>query len=172
MAPYEALYGRKCRTPLSWFEAGERQLLGPQLVDQATEKVRLIKDRLKAAQDRQQKYYDSKHKMTEFERIGSVAYKLALPRDMSDVHNVFHISMLRKWVTEDGQRVPQKDIELQKDLTYIEEPEMIIGRDVRKLRNRVIPFLKVKWLHSSEKNDTWEKEIEMRQKFPHLFGDV
>ncbi|PKU62319.1 hypothetical protein MA16_Dca026502 [Dendrobium catenatum] len=49
MAPYEALYGRRCITPLSWFEVGERQLLGSQLVDQATEKVRLIRDRLKAA---------------------------------------------------------------------------------------------------------------------------
>ncbi|PKU60629.1 hypothetical protein MA16_Dca028396 [Dendrobium catenatum] len=63
-------------------------------------------------------------------RVGPVAYKLALPRDMSDVHNIFHISRLRKWVTNESHRVPQKDIELQKDMTYIEEPELILERDV------------------------------------------
>ena len=66
MAPYEALYGRRCRTPLAWFEIGERALVGPELVDDATEKIRLIQDRLRAAQDRQRKYFDAKHHAVEF----------------------------------------------------------------------------------------------------------
>lgn len=205
MAPYEALYGRKCRTPLSWVETGERQVLGPQLVDQATEKVRLIRDRLKAALDRQQKYYDSKHKKVEFEvgefvflkvrpmkgiyrfrqggklshryigpfeiveRIGKVSYKLALSVDMSDVHNVFHMSMLRKWDTDENLSVAHKRIEVQKDLTYVVEPERIIESDVRKLRSRQILYVKIKWKSRPDKEATSERKEEIRQKFPRLF---
>ncbi|PKU80739.1 hypothetical protein MA16_Dca023436 [Dendrobium catenatum] len=165
MVPYQALYGRKCRTPLSWVEVGERQLLCPQLVYQATEKVRLIRDILKEAQDRQQKYYDSKHKIVEFDRVRQVAYKLALTSDMFKIHNDFHISMLIKWVTDESQRIPQNDIKLQKDLTYVEEPEKILKMDVHKLRNRMIPFVKVKWKHRSIKQTTWEKEADMIRSF-------
>ncbi|KAI0491724.1 hypothetical protein KFK09_025984 [Dendrobium nobile] len=128
MRPYKTLYGRKCITPLTWVEVGERQLMDPELVEEATEKIRLIRDRLKAAQDRQQKYYDPKHRAVEFEvgdfvflkvkpmkgtiRIGKVGKlsprfirpfeiikrirKVALPADMSDIHNDFHMSLLRK----------------------------------------------------------------------------
>ncbi|PKU60269.1 uncharacterized protein LOC110114355 [Dendrobium catenatum] len=106
------------------------------------------------------------------ERVGQVAYKLALPSDMSEIHNVFHVSMLRKWVTDENQRVLKKDIELQKDLTYVEESEMILDRDVRKLRTRMIPFVQVKWKHRSIKHATWEREAELKQRFPHLFEKV
>ncbi|PKU60923.1 hypothetical protein MA16_Dca029111 [Dendrobium catenatum] len=106
------------------------------------------------------------------ERMGQVAYKLALPSYMSDIHNVFHVSMLRKWVTDESKRVLKKDIELQKDLTYVEEPEMILGREVRKLRSRMIPFVKVKWKNRPVKHATWEIEAEFKRKFPHLFDDV
>ncbi|PKU59378.1 hypothetical protein MA16_Dca029042 [Dendrobium catenatum] len=105
------------------------------------------------------------------ERVGPVAYKLKLPANMSDIHNIFHISMLRKWVTDESQKVPQNDIELQKDLTYVKEPETILERDVRRLRSRMIPFVKVQWKHRSIKQATWEKEADMRHKFPNLFED-
>ncbi|GJV12425.1 putative reverse transcriptase domain-containing protein [Tanacetum coccineum] len=61
-APFEALYGRKCRSPIMWVEVGEGQLIGPKLVQETTEKISLIKDRLKAARDRQQSYADKKRK--------------------------------------------------------------------------------------------------------------
>ncbi|PKU60733.1 hypothetical protein MA16_Dca028271 [Dendrobium catenatum] len=106
------------------------------------------------------------------EKVGPVAYKLALPTDMSDVHNVFHIAMLRKCVTDESQKVSHNEIELQKNLTYLEEPEMILDKDVRKLRNRIIPYVKIKWKHRSVKDSTWENEVDMRQKFPQIFDNV
>ena len=66
MAPYEALYGRRCRTPLCWSEVGERQLLGPDLIQEITEKIQLIRKRLVAAQDRQKKYADHRRRPQEF----------------------------------------------------------------------------------------------------------
>ncbi|PKU86893.1 hypothetical protein MA16_Dca017321 [Dendrobium catenatum] len=131
MEPYEELYGRKCRTPLTWVEVGERQLMGPKLVDEAIEKIRLIKDKLKAAQDRQQKYYDPKHRAVEFEKIGKVSYRLALPADMLDIHNVFHVSLLRKWVIDVHKRISYDEIDLQKNLTYTEELEGILDVDTK-----------------------------------------
>ena len=66
MAPYEALYGRKCRTPICWDEAGERKLVGPEIVQLTTNKIQLIRSRLKAAQDRQKSYADLKRKNIEY----------------------------------------------------------------------------------------------------------
>ena len=73
MAPFEALYGRRCRTPLMWDEVGDRQLFGPDLIKESEEKVKLIRDRLKIAQSRQESYADSKHKEVTYE-IGDRAY--------------------------------------------------------------------------------------------------
>ena len=73
MAPFEALYGRRCRTPLSWDEVGDRQLFGPDLIKESEQKVKLIRDRLKIAQSRQKSYADSKHKEVVYE-IGDQAY--------------------------------------------------------------------------------------------------
>ncbi|PKU81795.1 hypothetical protein MA16_Dca003811 [Dendrobium catenatum] len=103
------------------------------------------------------------------ERVGKVAYRLALPTDMSNIHNVFHVSMLKKWVTDENQKVLRGEIELQDNLTYIEEHGKILASDVHKLRSSMIPFVKVKWKHRSVKEANWEKEADMRQKFPYLF---
>ncbi|PKU65738.1 hypothetical protein MA16_Dca018528 [Dendrobium catenatum] len=206
MTPYEALYGRRCRTPLCWAEAGERKIIGADLVDDATEKIRLIRDRLKAVQDRQKKYYDAKHRFVEFEvgefvflkvspmkgvkrfgkvgklspryvghfeiseRVGSVAYRLILPSHMSGIHNVLHISSLRKYITDEAQNISTEAIDIQPDLTFVEEPEKIIYYNVKQLRSREIPYVKVMWKHGTEKDATWEKESEMRESYPHLFG--
>ncbi|KAI0531327.1 hypothetical protein KFK09_000880 [Dendrobium nobile] len=78
MAPYEALYGRRCRTPLNWAETGERKVIGADLVDDATEKIRLIRDRLRAVQDRQKKYYDAKHRSVEFD-VGEFVFLKVSP---------------------------------------------------------------------------------------------
>src|SRR3954468_23176217 len=77
-APFEVLYGRKCRTPLNWSEAGERQLLGPDIVQEAEDRVKVIREHLKAAQSRQKAYYDKKHRGVEF-KVGDLAYLKVSP---------------------------------------------------------------------------------------------
>ncbi|PKU64116.1 hypothetical protein MA16_Dca008022 [Dendrobium catenatum] len=167
MTPYEVLYGRKCQTPLCWAETGERKIIRANLVDDATENIRMIRDRLKAVQDRQKKYYDAKHIFVEFdvgefvflkvssmkgvkrfykdgkfspryagpfeisERVGSVAYRLIFPSHMSGVHNVFHISSLRKYIANEAQNISTESIDIQPDLTFVYEPEKIIDYDVK-----------------------------------------
>ena len=139
MAPFEVLYGRKCRTPLNWSETGERQLFGPDIIQEAEEKVRIIRENLKIAQTRQKSYYDSKHRDMVYapgdlaylrvtplrgthrfgikgklapryigpfpvlSRRGELAYRLELPEKLSRVHDVFHVSQLKKCFKDPGR---------------------------------------------------------------------
>nr|KYP40493.1 Retrotransposable element Tf2 [Cajanus cajan] len=131
VAPYEALYGRRCRTPLCWCEPGDKVILGPEIVQQTTDKVRMIQERMRAAQSRQKSYADRRRKDLEFQegdhvflkftpwtrvgralksrkltprfigpfqilkRVGSVAYQIALPPNLSNLHDVFHTPNFR-----------------------------------------------------------------------------
>ena len=136
MAPYEALYGSQCRSPLCWTEVGESSIIGPDLIRDTSKKVSLIRQRLLTAQSRQKSYADVRHRPLEFEvwdhvflkvmpkrgmvrfgkrgklsprfigpfeileRIGTVAYRLALQPSMSCFHEVFHVSMLWKYTPD------------------------------------------------------------------------
>ena len=124
MAPYEALYGRPCRSPLCWTEVGESSITGPDLIRDTSEKVSLIRQRLLTAQSRQKSYADhvflkvmpkrgevrfgKRGKLSSrfigpfeiLERVGTVAYRLALPPSMLGVHEVFHVSMLWKYTPD------------------------------------------------------------------------
>ncbi|KAL5542399.1 hypothetical protein UlMin_010109 [Ulmus minor] len=79
------------------------------------------------------------------ERIGKVAYKLALPSELSTVHNVFHVSMLRKYISDPSHVLESEPIEIREDLTYEEQPVQILDRKDKALRNKVIPLVKVLW---------------------------
>ncbi|XP_020684092.2 uncharacterized protein LOC110100775 [Dendrobium catenatum] len=103
------------------------------------------------------------------ERVGSVAYILVLPSHMSGVHNVFHVSSLRKYIADEAQKISTEAIDIQPDLTFIDEPKKIIDYDVKQLRTREIPHIKVLWKHGFEKDATLENESEMRESYPHLF---
>ena len=164
MAPYEALYGRKCRTPLCWDEVGERKLLGPEIVQVTTDNVKVIRDRLKIAQDRQKSYADNRRRDLEFqvgdqvflrispwkgvlrfgkkgklsrrymgpyeivEKIREVAYGLRLPPELARIHDVFHVSMLRKYIANPSHVLRDQPVELKEDLTYEERPVQIVDR--------------------------------------------
>ncbi|XP_075084645.1 uncharacterized protein LOC107812986 isoform X1 [Nicotiana tabacum] len=205
MALYEALYGRRCRSPIGWFEAGETNLLGPDLVQEAMDKVQLIRQRLLAAQSRQKSYADKRRRDLVFtigdkvflrvspmkgmmrfgkrgklssrfigpyeilDRVGAVAYRLALPPELSFIHPVFHVSMLRKYISDSSQVIEAPTIPLDEKLSCEEEPMAIVDRQIRKLQSEEIVFVKVLWRNHTVKEATWEIEDIMRVKYPHLF---
>ena len=102
-------------------------------------------------------------------RVGSVAYRLALPPALEGVHNVFHVSMLRKCLADLSQVIELAPQHLEKDLTYAEHPVKILDEQDRKLRNKTMKFLKVQLSRHSVEEATWELEDHLRKKFPSLF---
>ncbi|WOG92409.1 hypothetical protein DCAR_0311675 [Daucus carota subsp. sativus] len=169
MPPYEALYGRKCRSPVCWEEVGERKILGSELVQQTKDVIQLIQKRLVAAQDRQRKYADLHRKNIEFEVGRNVAYEIALPPHMQHIHNVFHVSMLKKFIPDSNQVIEYEQVEIQPDLSYVEQPIEILDRKEKVLRNRSVPIVKVLWRNPKVEEITWELESDMLEKYPHLF---
>ena len=103
------------------------------------------------------------------ERVGKVAYRLALPPNLVSVHNVFHVSMLKKYVPDASHILEQEPIELHEDLTYEEKPVQILDRKTKTLRNKEIPLVKVLWRNQKMEEATWEREDEMRIAHPELF---
>ncbi|XP_028072519.1 uncharacterized protein LOC114274745 [Camellia sinensis] len=103
------------------------------------------------------------------ERIGLVAYRLALPPELSNVHNVFHVSMLRQYLRDPKHVVDYEDLEVHEDLSYEEQPVQILDRRDQILRNKTIPLVKVLWQNHRIEEATWETEGQMRAKYPHLF---
>ena len=206
MTPYEALYGRKCRTPLCWTELSERKVIGPDLIRETEEKVNMIREKLKVATDRQKSYTDMKRKDIRYEvyekvflkvspwkkvmrfgkkgklsprfigpyevmeKVGPVAYRLALTPDLEKIHNVFHVSMLRRYHSDPTHVVTSETIELRPDLTYEEEPVEILAREVKELRNKKIPLVKVLWRNHKTEEATGESKETMRQQYPQLFN--
>ncbi|KAI0530867.1 hypothetical protein KFK09_000415 [Dendrobium nobile] len=160
-------------TPLTLTEVGDRQEMGVTFVDETVKKVNLIKEspikgvsrfgRVSKLSPR----YVGPFKI--LERIGKSAYRLLLSDQMSDVHNVFHVFTLRKWISDSGKKVSADEVEIQENLRYKEEPELILAYDVRKLRSKQIPMVKVQWKHRTAREATWEKESDMRKSYPYLF---
>ncbi|GJW38104.1 hypothetical protein Tco_0063949, partial [Tanacetum coccineum] len=146
-APFEALYGRKCRSPVIWTEVGESQLIGPEIVQETTEKIFQIKERLKTARSRQKSYADKRRKPLEFEVGDRVLLKVSPWKgvELSCVHDTFHVSNLKKCLAEPDVQVPLDEIEIDENLHFVEEPLEIVERDVKKLKRRRIPLVKVRW---------------------------
>ncbi|XP_028071205.1 uncharacterized protein LOC114273598 [Camellia sinensis] len=181
MAPYEALYGRKCHSPICWAKVGDRPLLGPELVQETTENVKLIQQRLQIAQSCQKSYADIRRRDREYEvgdhvfikvtpmkgqtqfgvkgklaqrnigpykileKINSVTYRVGLPPMMENMHNVFHVSMLRDYLRDPLHVIELAQVLLKDDYTYEERPIQIINRRIKRLRNKEIPLVKVDW---------------------------
>ncbi|KAK8659638.1 hypothetical protein V6N13_029835 [Hibiscus sabdariffa] len=205
MAPYEALYDRRCRTPVCFAEAGHKLLPMLDILKGTTEKVKLISERLKAASNRQKSYVDLKRREIEYavgdrvflkvspwkkvmrfgrkgklspryigpyeivERVGPVAYRLLLPPELERIHDVFHVSMLRKYRSDSSHVMPVEEIELNPDLSYDEEPIEFLASDSKVLRGRTIELVKVKWRHRGVEEATWERKDDMMEQFPYIF---
>src|SRR3989440_13084285 len=98
------------------------------------------------------------------ERIGPLAYRLALPAELAQIHNVFHVSMIRRYWSDPTHVISEPTIEVAENLTYAEELVRILEFGVKQLRNKEIPMVKVLWKHYSQGEATWEKESRMREK--------
>ena len=207
MAPYEALYGRKCQTPLCWYKDGENMIVGPEMVQQTTAKVRKIKEKMKTSQDRQKSYADKRRRLLEFEqgdhvflrvtpttgvgralkskkltpkfigpyqisaRIGPVAYRIALPPILSNIHDVFHVSQLRKYLADPSHVIEPDAIQLKDNLSFEVPPVRIDDRKIKRLRTKDVSLVKVIW-NPITGDATWELESKMREQHPELFIDA
>ena len=205
MAPHEALYGRRCRAPLCWDTVIDSGSVSTDIVDEANQKIRVIRQRLQTAQSRQKSYADRRRRELEFqvgdyvflkvsplkgvqrfgqkgklsprfigpfeviERIGVAAYRLRLPETMSQIHNVFHVSMLRKCLSDPSTVTSVETLPIQEDLSFEETPVQILDRKSKVLRNKTIPLVKVLWRGQKYEEATWETETDMRSRYPYLF---
>ena len=103
-------------------------------------------------------------------KVGAVAYKLQLPVEMSDVHDVFHVSQLRKCLRVPEEQVAPETIDLQDDLRYQEVPVKILDTVTRRTRNSAVKICQVQWSRHSKAETTWEREDALRAEFPNLFS--
>ncbi|GJY62195.1 putative reverse transcriptase domain-containing protein [Tanacetum coccineum] len=156
-APFEALYRRKCRSPVLWAEIRHSGLIGSELVQETTDKVVVIRDRLNAARDRPFEI---------LERIGPVAYRLRLLEELNSVHDTFHVSNLKKCLADANLHVPLDEIKVDKTLGFVEEPLEIMDREVKTLKRSKIPIVKVPWNSERGLEFTWEREDHMKAKYP------
>nr|GEW78784.1 putative reverse transcriptase domain-containing protein [Tanacetum cinerariifolium] len=138
---YYDLRDRKCRSPIMRTEVGEGQLIGHELVQETTKNISQIKDRLKDARDRQKSYADKMRKPLEFS-VGPVAYRLDLPEDLNDVHDMFHVSNLKKCLADPTLQVPLDEIRVDAKLNFMKEPVRILDREFRKLKRGRIAIVK------------------------------
>nr|GEZ41993.1 putative reverse transcriptase domain-containing protein [Tanacetum cinerariifolium] len=150
--PFEALYGRKCRSPVCWVEVGQVQLTGLELVQETTKRIIQIKQMVQTARDRQKSYADLKRKPIEFQvgdkvmlKVRAVAYKLELPQELSRVHNTFHVSNLKNCYSNDPLVVPLERLQLDDKLHFVKEPVEVMDREVKQLRRSRVPIVKVRW---------------------------
>nr|GFA67579.1 retrotransposon protein, putative, Ty3-gypsy subclass [Tanacetum cinerariifolium] len=131
-APFEALYGRKCRSPVGWSEVGDSQLTGSELIRETNEKIAQIKNRLLTARSRQKSYAD-------------------------------------KCLSDESLSIPLDEVQLNDKLHFIEEPAEIMDREVKRLKQSRIPIVKVRWNSHRGPEYTWEREDQMKSKYPYLF---
>nr|GEU58198.1 reverse transcriptase domain-containing protein [Tanacetum cinerariifolium] len=166
-APFEVLYGRKCRSPVIWTEIRESQLIGPEIVQETTEKIFQIKERLKTARSRQKSYADKRQKPLEFKVEDRVLLK-----ELSCIHDTFHVSNLKKCLAESDAQIPLEEIKVDENLRFVKEPIEIVERDVKKLKRRRIPLVKVRWNSRQGAEYTWEREDQFKTRYPHLFAST
>ena len=110
-------------------------------------------------------------------RRGQVAYQLRLPAELSDVHDVFHVSQLRMCLevpdkTDVFKNIDHRTVDINQDLTYRETPLRILEEATRVTRKRAIKFHKVQWTNHTEEKATWEREDYLKREFPHLFTSL
>ena len=94
-----------------------------------------------------------------------MAYRLTLPLELAKLHDVFHVSMLRRYRSDESHILPVQEIQVQEDLSYDEEPKTILAQEVKQLRKKQVPLVKVLWQHHGREKATWEPEETMRAQY-------
>nr|XP_027088586.1 uncharacterized protein LOC113709942 [Coffea arabica] len=172
MAPYEALYGRRCRSPIHWDEVGERKIIDPATIpwdEEAYERVKVIRQRLQTAQSQQKSYADHRRKDLECE-IGDKVFLRVTPLK-GKIKGGKGKKLQPRYIGpfDPTHILPPEDIELDGFLAYEERLIRILDRKVKDLRNKQIPLVKVLWKHHEMEEATWELEKDMQEKYPDLF---
>nr|GEY50762.1 putative reverse transcriptase domain-containing protein [Tanacetum cinerariifolium] len=180
--PFEALYGRKCRSPVCWAE-----------------------QRIQAARDRQKSYADVRRKPLEFQvgdrvmlkvspwkgvvsfgkreklnpryigpfkvlaKVGTVTYILKLPEQLSRFHSTFHVSNLKKYLSDEPLAISLDEVHIDDKLRFVEEPLEVMDREVNRLKQSRIPTIKVRWNSRRCPEFTWERKDQFRKKYQQLF---
>ncbi|WVZ88993.1 hypothetical protein U9M48_035458 [Paspalum notatum var. saurae] len=206
-SPFEALYGKRCRTLLFWNQTGEKQVFGPDIIQDAEQQLRIVQENLRATQSKQRSYADIRRRDLSFkvddhvylkvspmrgirrfnmkgklapryigpfkipEKKGEVAYRLELPPSLSCVHDVFHVSQLKKCLRVPEEQTPLEGLEVQEDLTYTKHPVKILDTSERNTTNKKIKMCRVQWSHHTEAEATWEREDELKAAYPALFAN-
>nr|GEX88349.1 putative reverse transcriptase domain-containing protein [Tanacetum cinerariifolium] len=167
-APFEALHGRKFRLLVYWAEVGDAQLTSPEIIQETTEKIVQIKQRLQAARDHQKSYANVRRKPLEFQvgdkvmlkvlaKVRTVAYRLELPQQLSRVHITFHVSNLKKCLSDEPLAIPLDELHIDDKLCFVEEPVEIMDREIKWLMQSHIPIIKVRWNAKRGPEFTWER---------------
>ncbi|GKE21694.1 putative reverse transcriptase domain-containing protein [Tanacetum coccineum] len=170
-APFEALYGRKCRSPVCWAESYtdvRRKPLEFQVGDRVMLKVSPWKGVIRfGKRGKLNPRYIGPFKV--LAKVGTVAYRLELPQQLSRVHSTFHVSNLKKCLSDKPLVISLDEIQIDDKLHFVEELVEIMDREVKRLKQSRIPIVKVRWNSKRGPEFTWEREDQFRKKYPHLF---
>nr|GEX25867.1 putative reverse transcriptase domain-containing protein [Tanacetum cinerariifolium] len=164
-----ALYGRKCRSPVCWAEVREAQLTSPEMIQETTKKIILIKQRIQAAQDRQKSYADRKRKPMKFEVGDMVMLKAGTSSRIEQSPLHFPCVKPEKCYADEPLAMPLEGVHIDYTLQFVEEPVEIMEQEIKRLKRTRIPLVKVHWNSRRGPKFTWEREDSFKQKYPHLF---
>ncbi|GJS17117.1 putative reverse transcriptase domain-containing protein [Tanacetum coccineum] len=164
-APFEALYRRKCQSPICWAKVRDSQLTCQEIIHETTDKIVQIKSCIQVVRDHQKSYADI------IAKVGTIAYRLELLEQLSRAHSTFYVSNLKKCLSDKTLAIPLDEIQTDEKLQFIEEPVEIMDREVKFLKQIRITIVKVRWNSRRGPEFNWEREDQIQKKYPHLFAN-